>query len=200
MLAESLFMQHIADFGLSYGTIEEYNFRKNVFLETEAEIQALNAQNGSATFAHNFMSTMTYAEKKKMNGYIDYGNAALGPVAELPPSNGGEVNWVTAGAVTPVKNQGSCGSCWTFSTTGAVEGSYKINGNPLTSFSEEELVQCDVTLFCHGCNGGSMAYAFNWLGKHSLNTEDNYPYTSGTGVQGSCNTALESGPVKVDGY
>lgn len=199
MLAEQLFMQHIADFGLSYGTIEEFNFRMNVFMEAEAEIQALNSRNGTATFAHNFLSTMTYAEKKRMLGYIDMGAGMLGEVEELPPANAAEVNWVTAGAVIEVKNQGSCGSCWSFSTTGAVEGSYQINGNKLTSFSEEELVQCDRGTN-HGCNGGSMALAFKWLESHSLNTEDNYPYTSGKGVRGDCNESKAHGPVKVTSY
>lgn len=199
MLAESLFMQHIADFGLSYGTIEEFNFRKDIFMEAESEILSLNSQNGTATFAHNFMSTMTYAEKKRMLGFIDMGEAMLGKESNFPPAKAAEVNWVTAGAVTEVKNQGSCGSCWSFSTTGAVEGSYQINGNTLTSFSEEELVQCD-TMTNHGCNGGSMALAFKWLESHTLNTEENYPYTSGKGVRGECNTALEHGPVKVTDY
>ena len=52
------------------------------------------------------------------------------------------VDWVTAGAVTPIKDQGQCGSCWSFSATGGLEGAYQIAGNALTSFSEEQLVEC----------------------------------------------------------
>jgi len=100
-----------------------------------------------------------------------------------------EVDWVAKGAVTPVKNQGQCGSCWSFSTTGAIEGAFKIAGNPLTSFSEEELVECDNSQHGGsdgGCNGGLMDNAFNWVSQNGLCTEDSYPYNSGSGSAGSC--------------
>jgi cathepsin L len=101
------------------------------------------------------------------------------------------VNWVTNGGVTPVKNQGQCGSCWSFSTTGALEGAYFVKYNKLSSFSEQQLVDCDN----HknggkdmGCNGGLMDNAFEWIDKNNgLCTEADYPYTSGvTKTAGTC--------------
>jgi C1A family cysteine protease len=95
------------------------------------------------------------------------------------------IDWVSKGAVTPVKNQGQCGSCWSFSTTGAMEGAYFLAGNKLTSFSEQELVSCDKS--DNGCNGGWMDAAFTWIKKNGgITTEAAYPYTSSTGQTGSC--------------
>ena len=94
------------------------------------------------------------------------------------------VNWVEKGAVTPVKDQGQCGSCWSFSTTGALEGAYFVKNGKLVSFSEQELVDCDNFSNGgrdHGCNGGLMDNAFTWIEKNGgLCTESAYPYNSGT--------------------
>lgn len=96
-----------------------------------------------------------------------------------------EVDWVAKGAVTPVKNQKQCGSCWAFSTTGGLEGAYFIKNNKLVSFSEEELVQCDKK--DDGCGGGNMDTAYAWIKTHKgLCTEKSYPYTSGSGLTGKC--------------
>jgi C1A family cysteine protease len=103
------------------------------------------------------------------------------------------VNWVEKGGVTPVKNQGQCGSCWSFSTTGALEGAYFVAHGELKSFSEQQLVSCDNRKNGGkdmGCNGGLMDNAFTWIEKNGgLCLETDYPYTSGTSKSaGNCET------------
>lgn len=98
------------------------------------------------------------------------------------------IDWTTKGAVTGVKDQGNCGSCWSFSATGALEGAYKIKYGTLISFSEQNLVSCDT--IDSACNGGLMDNAFSWTKSNGgLCTESGYPYTSGTtGQKGTCTT------------
>ena len=99
-------------------------------------------------------------------------------------ANADSVNWVEAGAVTPVKDQGSCGSCWAFSSTGSLEGAHFVASGELLSFSEQQLVDCATRRYGNlGCNGGLQDNAYKYFEKtgDSAMLESAYPYTSGTG-------------------
>ena len=197
------FMNYIAKHGKVYETVEEYGFRMNEWRKADRYIQLHNNEmNATWTLSHNHLSDWTHAERKSLNGLKpELRTREYAPVL-LEPSNSDGVNWVEKGAVTDVKNQGSCGSCWSFSTTGALEGAHFIATGSLESFSEEQFVQCDYGVTKNlGCNGGLMDKAFAYAESNAIQTEANYPYTSGNGRKGSCDSSkLEGASLKVTTY
>ncbi|WOL01349.1 hypothetical protein Cni_G10065 [Canna indica] len=115
-------------------------------------------------------------------------------VTEVPPA----MDWRQKGAVTGVKNQGQCGSCWAFSTIVGVEGINQIRTKKLISLSEQELVDCD-TATNQGCDGGLMDVAYDFIQRNGgITSEENYPYVA---QQRECNIAKKkSHVVAIDGH
>jgi cathepsin L len=97
-----------------------------------------------------------------------------------------DIDWRTSGAVTAVKNQGQCGSCWAFSATGAMEGYSKTKKGSLPNLSEQQLVDCAGSQGNHGCGGGWPSSAIKYAQGKGSASQSSYPYT---GRDGSCKTA-----------
>jgi C1A family cysteine protease len=168
------------------------NFANNDDIIANHNDQKLGFELGHNQFSH--MSLNEWRDyvglglRRPMNEEPTEIHAAPADVSTLS----GSVDWTTKGAVTDVKDQGQCGSCWSFSATGAMEGAYKIKYGSMPSklgFSEQNLVDCDNR---HnggtdmGCNGGLMDSAFKWVEKNGgLCTEEGYPYKA---VGGDCQT------------
>merc|ERR1712159_282066 len=107
------------------------------------------------------------------------------------------VDWTTKNAVTPVKNQQQCGSCWAFSTTGSVEGVNAIATGKLQSFSEQQLVDCAGSFGNQGCNGGLMDNGFKYIEQSGDSLETDYPYTAKTGT---CDKSKIKSAVSISGF
>jgi hypothetical protein len=174
------------------------------WLANEDKINTHNAKGLSYKLGHNKFSDMTAEEFFGIR--LGYNRNAtrtratkVHVVGDTP--NPTSVDWVTSGAVTSIKDQGQCGSCWSFSAAGAIEGAYQIASGTLMDLSEEDLVQCDTT--DSGCNGGSMENAFTWVESHGIASLSTYPYSSSTssGTTGTCDSTKEGEPaVYVSGY
>ena len=176
--------------GKSYESATEFTSAMSAFAANDEIIATHNAKGLSYTLGHNEFSDLTWDQFRSTHMSEIFTNKAPKNLnrVHLTNINGpvvDSIDWVGKGAVTPVKNQQRCGSCWAFSTTGSMEGAYQIATGKLQSFSEEDLVQCDKN-GDSGCQGGLMDNAFEWIQKNGICTEGSYPYTSGSGTTGTC--------------
>jgi hypothetical protein len=161
---------------------------------------AAENSNDDVQFGENQFADLTTDQYRVTAGLGYKANAMTNlPHLGVHEYNGEElaasVDWTTKGAVTPVKDQGQCGSCWAFSTTGGLEGAWQISTGSLTSMSEQQFVDCAKSAGA-GCQGGDMGSAFQWAESQNVATESSYPYTARDGsCKSSFTTAIPSGGV-----
>ncbi|GMN53933.1 hypothetical protein TIFTF001_023059 [Ficus carica] len=173
--------------GRNYSSDEERELRFQVYHLNVLFIEQVNSQNYSYKLTDNKFADMPNLEFRiALLGYKPHFHNSTSFRHGNPLGFKGlprHVDWRENGSVTPVKNQGQCGSCWAFSSVAAVEGINQIKTGKLVSLSEQELMDCDVNTGNQGCNGGYMDKAFQFIQKNGLTTEEEYPYR---GANGKC--------------
>jgi C1A family cysteine protease len=182
------FLKFISDHGRSYATTEEYKFRLGIFAEKFEFIQRHNSENSDdhVVGVNKFMD-LTDHEYSKYLGLKKNLNHVKKNSTTLNIEVADSIDWRAKGAVNPVQNQGQCGSCWSFSAVGALEGAYAISTGNLLKFSEQQLVDCSTSFGNAGCNGGWMDQAFEyWEGTKAV-LESQYAYTA---HDDTCNTSV----------
>jgi C1A family cysteine protease len=164
------------DMNKNYATTEEDAKRFQIFQKNYEFAHNFNKQGRSAVLGMTVFADLSNEEFASVY-------ASCSPKAELKETTPktydvfnlpASVDWRQQGAVTPVKNQGQCGGCWAFSTTGTLEGLYFINNGQLISFSEQELIDC--VSDCDGCNGGVPAYAMQYTAQNGIEPSSDYPF------------------------
>jgi len=194
------FENWVHNFAIRFENEHHFNEVFRIWKQNDKFIDEINAKNLSYVLGHNHFSGMNSEQFRVFMGFSKTSVPSYeyfkNPFSEIPSNEPPHsdslptaIDWSELGAVTPVKDQGQCGSCWSFSTTGALEGAYYAKNKILESFSEQQLVDCDSLRNGGsdlGCNGGLMDNAFSWIEKNGgLCSETDYPYVSGTTKTGN---------------
>ena len=193
------FVKYVSEYGKSYGTKEEFEFRSTQFKDNLGAIMMHNSMNGNTyQLGLNEFADYTESEYKRLLGYKAPARRLRqeASVEDLPTATR-YVDWRAEGKVNAVKNQASCGSCWAFSTIGALEPAHAIFNGELLNLSEQQLVDCSKENENAGCNGGLMDDAFEHLKKNAAVLQADYPYTA---RDGTCVETSKKGLVKVKSY
>jgi len=192
----------------SYKTIEEFKDRFEIFKQNYKKIEMhqmmLHKDGKEPTYELGVTQffDLTPSEFSKLYLTLDISHMQrLKSQAEAvkPSYSEGEApstwDWRDQGKVSPVRNQGMCGSCWAFSAIGNIESVYAKKTGQILQFSEQQLVDCDTV--DHGCGGGLMEDAYKYLETSGVMTEENYNYT---GQKGACKFDQSKALAKVTGY
>jgi len=172
-------------FNKEFDDEEMENEHMLAFIAAQQRIQSHNERfaRGEVSFklALNHLSDLPSAEYSRLNGFRSDLRRASNASAFLEPMNVGAVpdaiDWRTKGYVTPVKDQGQCGSCWAFSAVGSLEGQHFRATGALVSLSEQNLMDCSRKYGNNGCEGGLMDNAFQYVQDNKgIDTETSYPY------------------------
>jgi cathepsin L len=182
-------------------TNEEFLYRYEIFKTNMDFVRDWNAQGTSTVVGLNNMADLSNSEYRniylgtRIDGTERLANAE--PYTQVEPQ-ATDIDWRTKGVVTPIKDQGQCGSCWAFSTTGSIEGATTLKSGKLVSVSEQNLMDCSTSYGNQGCNGGLMDNAFRYvIANKGIDTESAYPYEV---RQGTCRFTVANVGASITGY
>jgi C1A family cysteine protease len=196
-LDQQQFELYMLENGKSYSDSEFFKRFRN-FRENLAYINLFNSQDYTWKLGLNSFADMTLEEfvgkylpkKFPLRSHGEYEAVGL----DYPPS----VDWRTKGAVTPVKDQLACGGCYAFSAVSSIESAWYLSGRPLTSFSEQSIIDCSSSFGNDQCYGGLVDHAFDYARAKGIPLESTYPYNS---ANEKCNhTLADKVAVKITGY
>jgi C1A family cysteine protease len=188
----SHFMNFQERFSKKYNSIQEFELRFQIFRTNFREIITHNLDRSqNFTMGVNQFTDLTADEFKKL--YItglkaDSGIYGCRTFASNDKNAPVAIDWRDKGVVTSVKDQGQCGSCWTFSATGAIESAWAISSGELVDLAEQQLVDCatGIKYGSHGCNGGQMEGAFKYVIENGQCSLESYPYAATNGNCQKC--------------
>jgi len=183
---QTQFTQFMHKYGKSYAH-DEFQHRYKVFKTNLNFVNSFDAKARGFTVAINHLGDLsnaeyrsTYLGVKVPANYVHTTSAQKESNITAPPASW---DWRTKNAVTPIKNQEQCGSCWAFSTTGSTEGCHSITTQKLVSVSEQNLMDCSWNQGNQGCDGGLMTQAMTYIiSNKGIDTEASYPYTAEDGT------------------
>lgn len=178
-LRDSEFLAFQKQYGKTYSAPEELRYRLAIYQNNLKKIEEHNAKNLPWTLGVNQFADISEEEFAfKFCGCAKDPKSRAGRVTPIYGDAPERVDWREKGAVTPVKNQASCGSCWAFSTVGATEGAYFVHSGKLVNLSEQQLVSCahQPKYEALGCAGGWPWSVMDYVSEVGLCTQEAYPY------------------------
>ena len=191
------FEQFVIMYDKQYKNHIEYNQKKNIYEKNVEKINTLNEKHNDLNFSVNVYGDFNVEEfNTKIKGYIWPKPVQMSRTKSCEPYEYQESwlpsswDWREQGSVTSVKNQGQCGSCWSFSAVGSMEGAWSISTGKLVNISEQQLMDCSTKYMNFGCNGGVMDHAFEYAIDNGMCLDDEVPYTAQTSSCETCSNSI----------
>lgn len=178
------FVEFVAKHKKSYESFEIFQERFVIYRDNMEYVEMMNSGQTNYTLGETTFADLTLDEFRALHPKSVFGAKKCSAYAFTGKSIPASLDWRETDKVTGVKDQGQCGSCWSFSSTGAMEGAWAISTGKLLSLSEQQLVDCSSGLKYgnHGCNGGTMDGSFQYAIDTGLCGEEAYPYTAKDGA------------------